>query len=115
MDLAFAGRSVEELGLAHEVSVDPHTGGVAVRVPLPVPGGRGGFGPALVLTHSSTGGNSPFGLGWSLSGLPVIGIDMRKATAPRRQCYVLDGRDELVPELVAEATARSFTRPGFDV
>ncbi len=42
-----------------------------MTVPIATSPGRGGFGPQLALSYDSSAGNSPFGLGWSLS-LPSI-------------------------------------------
>jgi YD repeat-containing protein len=60
------------------------TGAATLEVPLPISPGRG-IAPALALTYASTSGNSPFGMGWSLSppkfvrrtatGVPPYGED----------------------------------------
>lgn len=47
--------------------------GVATyRLPLWVPEGRGGLKPELTLSYSSSGGNGPLGVGWSLQGGSTI-------------------------------------------
>jgi Salmonella virulence plasmid 65kDa B protein len=47
---------------------------------LPPPG-RGNLAPPLVLSYLSGAGNSPFEAGWSLSGLPPIGLDRSRHRA----------------------------------
>src|ERR1041385_1514278 len=99
-ELAFGGRTVDELALDHHVSVDTRTGAALIQVPLPVTGGRSGFGPSLALNYRSSAGNSPFGLGWSLSGASAIAIGGQ--TLPRydgSDRFVFDSAD-IVPSLV---------------
>jgi RHS repeat-associated protein len=113
LPLSFDGRDIDELGVAHEVDVDAHTGAAVLRVPVPAPPGRGGLGPSFVLTHSSQAGNSPFGFGWSLAGLPTISIDTRKHL-PRwdgSDDYQL-GQDSLTPWL--EPVSGAWRPRGFD-
>src|SRR5512132_1839839 len=77
MALAFGGREIGDLSLGYRVDVDARTGAAALHVPVLAPPGRHGLGPALTLTYASGAGNSAFGAGWSLAGLPVIGLDTR--------------------------------------
>jgi RHS repeat-associated protein len=112
MSLAFGGRKVADLSIGYSVDVDPRTGAGALRVPVPAPPGRHGLGPALTLAYASGAGNSAFGAGWSLAGLPAIGLDTR-FHVPRwdgRDGYQLGG-DELVPWLQHKAGA--WTPRGF--
>jgi RHS repeat-associated protein len=117
--LAFQGRKVEELSVGYAVDVDVRTGAAALRVPVPAPPGRHGLAPALTLSYSSGEGNSAFGAGWRLAGLPTIGIDMR-SHVPRwdgTDGYQLDG-DELVPWLTEQDgvwTPRGFTQGEWSV
>lgn len=108
----FGGRQANELRVAHSLDVDPCTGAATLRVPIPAPSGRAGFGPALALEYTGGAGGSGFAAGWSLSGLPAIGIDTRKGV-PRwdgTDRYQLAGA-ELVPWLErAGATWRPRTR-----
>src|SRR6516162_4592267 len=100
MPLAFAGRKIDELRLAYGADVDLCSGAAGLRTPVPAPPGRDGFGPALTLGYSSGGGNSAFGAGWDLDGLPAITLDTR-FHVPRwdgNDGYQLGG-DELVPWL----------------
>ena len=69
---AFTGVDLPDLVVAHEAEVDPFTGSLRVRIPLPASTGRAGFGPALALVHRPGSGNSPFGRGWALSGAAAI-------------------------------------------
>ena len=98
--IGFGGRSIDELSVGYECDVDRTTGASTLRIPIPLPPGRNGFGPSFALSYTSGGGNSPFGAGWALNGLPTIGIDMREHV-PRwdgSDGYQLSG-DELVPWL----------------
>lgn len=49
------------------------SGGSAFELPLRAVSGRGGFGPALSLRYSSSGGRSLVGTGFSLAGASEIG------------------------------------------
>jgi RHS repeat-associated protein len=100
MPLAFGGRNVSDLSLGYGVDVDVQTGAASLRVPIPAPPGRHDLAPALTLAYASGAGSSAFGAGWSLTGLPVVGIDTR-FHVPRwdgTDGYQLGG-DELVPWL----------------
>ncbi|MGH6870027.1 MAG: FG-GAP-like repeat-containing protein [Rhizomicrobium sp.] len=47
-------------------------GAFTYSVPIAVPPGTAGMGPALSLDYSSQNGDGPEGIGWSLTGLPAI-------------------------------------------
>jgi RHS repeat-associated protein len=101
-DLAVAGKAVDELAAPHDVVVESRTGGATLRVALPLSEGRSGFGPDLALVYQSSAPNGPFGLGWSLAGLPAISIATSRGL-PRydgSDQYVSGNGDELVPLLV---------------
>jgi hypothetical protein len=76
------GRKFGELPLSYTVDVDPWTGIASFRVIVPAAQGREAIGPALTLVYSSGAGNSELGVGWSLAGIPAIGIDTSEH-APR--------------------------------
>jgi len=115
----FGGRTVNELSLGYDCDVDRVTGRATLRVPVPLPPGRNGFGPAFSLVYSSSGESSPFGVGWALTGLPTIGLDSREHV-PRwdgSDGYQLSG-DELVPWLELDGDAwrpRGFTAGDWSV
>src|SRR4051794_17479475 len=103
VDAAFelVGVSADDLGVDHIVNVDHSTGAAAVSVPIPTTEGRYGFGPDLALSYVAGGGNSPFGIGWSLSYASAVTIDT-STNHPRydgTDTYSCAG-DELVPETV---------------
>lgn len=111
--IGFGGRSIDELSIGYDCDVDRTTGAANVRVPVPLPPGRNGFGPSFSLTYSSGSGNSPFGAGWTLTGLPTIGINTREHVPKWNGTdgYQLSG-DELVPWLEFDGTGwrpRGFT------
>ena len=87
-------------GVGEKVDVNPATGTATLSIPLVTSPARG-FEPQLTLTYSSGSGNSPFGLGWSLS-LPSITRKTEKGI-PRYQdsvesdVFILAGMDDLVP------------------
>ena len=98
--LAFGSFDASSLVLSHEVTVDARTGGAVVRVPVPATAARPSLRLALALEYASGGGNSPFGLGWTLGGLAAVTVDTRLAL-PRydgTDRYAFGGA-ELVPAL----------------
>ena len=102
--LSFAGRSTSELTTGYSVDVDARAGSAGLRLPVPAPPGRSGLAPSLALQYSSGAGNSAFGSGWSLSGLPVVGLDTR-LNVPHwdgSDGFALNG-DPLVPWLEQQA------------
>lgn len=75
------------------------TGGAGFTLPLPISPGRG-YAPKLALNYHSSNGNSPFGLGWQLSGVSAISRCTQQGT-PRYHAddEFLDPKGEvLVPE-----------------
>src|SRR6478735_1656996 len=58
-------------GLVDIPDMDAFTGQVKQRIPLELPEGRAGFGPALTLVYDGGMGNSALGGGWRLD-IPVI-------------------------------------------
>lgn len=84
---AFREMGLEDLSVAHRVEVNAFTGTARVAIPVTVSPGREGFGPSLELAYESGGASSPFGLGWTLGGVPAIGIDTR------RRLPTYDGED----------------------
>jgi RHS repeat-associated protein len=84
-------------GIGEKFSANPVTGTGALRIPVPVSPGRGGFAPDLSLAYDSGNGNGVFGLGWALS-LPAVTRKTEKGL-PRyddRDTFLLSGSEDLV-------------------
>lgn len=86
-------------GIGEKFSPDLHTGTGNFTVPIALPTGRNGFQPQLNLVYSTGNGNSPFGLGWSLS-IPGVSRKTSKGV-PRyddsKDVFILSGAEDLVP------------------
>src|SRR5215470_2203509 len=85
-------------GIGEKFSPDLFTGTGNFTVPIALPAGRNGFQPELNLVYSTGNGNSPFGLGWSLS---VPGVSRKTSKGvPRyddeRDIFILSGAEDLV-------------------
>jgi len=92
-------------GIGEKFSPDLFTGTGNFTVPIALPPGRNGFQPELSLVYSTGNGNSPYGLGWSLS-IPGVsrktseGIPRYRDYAPAlkdRDVFILSGAEDLVP------------------
>src|SRR5687768_8823843 len=98
-------------GLGETFTADPFTGTGNVAVPIAVPPGRNGLQPDLTLRYSTSSGNGPFALGWSLD-VPVItrltakGVPTYDDMTDR---FVLAGFEQLVP--VEVEPGRTHYRP----
>lgn len=85
-------------GMGEKFSPDLFSGTGNFSVPIAVPAGRGGLQPQLTIGYSTGMGNSPWGLGWSLS---IPGI-MRKTSrgVPEynddKDVFILSGAEDLV-------------------
>jgi RHS repeat-associated protein len=93
-------------GIDEKFAADQATGAGRLTVPIPTSATRSGFGPELGLSYDSSGGNGPFGFGWSLS-LPSItrrtdkGLP-RYADHEESDIFILSGSEDLVPVLVRD-------------
>ncbi len=93
-------------GIGEKFDVNPVTGTASISVPLAISPGRQGFTPQLGLSYNSGGGNSPFGLGWSV-GIPSISRKTDKGLpkyqdANESDTFLLSGAEDLVPKLELE-------------
>ena len=90
-------------GIDEKFKVNAANGTASLSVPLPITPGRQGFVPSLGLSYSSGGGNSPFGLGWSL-GLSQVSRKTDKGIPKytEEDVYVMSGAEDLVPYLVED-------------
>ncbi|MCI0698184.1 FG-GAP-like repeat-containing protein [candidate division KSB1 bacterium] len=98
-------------GIGEKFSPDLFTGTGNFTVPIALPTGRNGFQPEINLVYSTGNGNSPFGLGWSLS-IPGVSRKTSKGI-PRyddaKDTFILSGAEDLVP--VDESAAMTRYRP----
>ncbi len=88
--------------MPYRLEVDSFSGAAVAEVPIGVPAGRGGFGPALALTYGSGAPNAEFGVGWALGGPLAITVSTR-CHLPRydgSDAYSFTGAGDLVPALV---------------
>ncbi|HNP50792.1 MAG TPA: SpvB/TcaC N-terminal domain-containing protein [Nitrosomonas nitrosa] len=90
-------------GIDEKFEVNAANGTASFSVPLPISPGRNGFSPSLALSYNSGGGNSIYGLGWSID-YPVIQRKTDKRL-PRYQddqgedTFMFSGAEDLVPYL----------------
>lgn len=89
-----AAGGVRSLGDAFQPNLA--MGGGTYRVPIELPAGSGGLTPQLELQYDTGSGNSPFGVGWSLS-VPFIERQRPRAFAAESEpLYSLGGAQRLV-------------------
>lgn len=109
-------KSVDE-----KFSVNAANGTASFSIPLPLSAGRQGFAPALALGYNSGGGNSLFGLGWSVDfpaiqrrtdkRLPRYRYDLpidveNSADTEGSDTFQFSGVEDLVPMLEADAEGK---------
>ncbi|WP_346152767.1 SpvB/TcaC N-terminal domain-containing protein [Streptomyces labedae] len=102
MSLPKGGGAIK--GIGDKFAANPATGTGATSVPIAASPGRAGFGPHMLLTYDSGGGNGPFGLGWSLA-LPTVTRKTDKGLpqyddAAESDVFILSGAEDLAPVLV---------------
>ena len=103
-------------GIGEKFAANSATGTASLTIPIPLSGGRGGFGPQLTLAYDSGAGNGPFGVGWRLD-LPAItrktdkGIP-RYHDAIESDVYILSDAEDLVPMLAADGSGYEDRRCG---
>jgi RHS repeat-associated protein len=108
-------------GIGEKFAANPVTGTGAMTIPVAVPPGRSGFGPALTLAYDSGSGNGPFGFGWTLS-TPSITRKTDKGLphyvdADESDVFILSGSEDLVPVLNPDSSRHTdtTTAPGWTV
>ncbi|CAN5218013.1 hypothetical protein BH23BAC2_BH23BAC2_03360 [soil metagenome] len=94
-------------GIDEKFEVNAANGTASFSIPLPLTPGRNNFTPSLSLSYNSGGGNSAFGLGWSLN-LPSIQRKTDKALPRYREgseedTFMFSGAEDLVPNLIEQA------------
>ncbi|RKD25778.1 hypothetical protein BEP19_02225 [Ammoniphilus oxalaticus] len=102
-----------------KLSVHSNTGAASLSIPLYISPGRQEFQPALSLSYDSGAGNSPFGLGCSVS-IPSITRKTAKGIPTYRDSedadtFIFGGAEDLVPfnanaSETGEATSDVFHR-----
>jgi len=112
-------------GIGEKFSVNAVTGTAGATIPLPFSPGRNGFSPQLGLAYDSGAGNSPFGLGWSLS-LSSISRKTAKGLpqyndAEESDVFLMAGAEDLVPFLEQDDVTGEWKpklppgEPGFEI
>ncbi|REL37873.1 insecticidal toxin complex protein [Rhodohalobacter sp. SW132] len=110
-------------GIDEKFEVNAANGTAGFSILLPVTPGRNGFAPSLTLSYNSGAGNSPYGLGWSLS-LPAIQRKTdnklpRYRDGKEEDIFMFSGAEDLVPYLIknesGEWEAKEFTREAYRV
>jgi len=72
--IGFRETTLDQLAVEHTLEVNTLIGTARLTVPIRTSPGREQFGPRLALSYGSGERNSTFGVGWSLSGIPSIGL-----------------------------------------
>jgi RHS repeat-associated protein len=93
-------------GIGEKFAATP-AGTGSMTIPIATSTGRSGFGPQLALSYDSGAGNSPFGLGWSLT-VPSITRKTDKGLpqyqdAQESDVFIVSGAEDLVPVLSQNA------------
>lgn len=104
-------------------SVNAANGTASYSIPLPLSNGRKNFTPSLSLSYNSGGGNSIFGIGWSVD-VPSIQRKTEKKLPEYKDeeesdVFLFSGAEDLVPELIKDEDGkwvqRSFSENGIKV
>ena len=117
ISLPKGGGAIKSIDEKFEVNAVNGTAGFAI--PLPITPGRSGFSPSLSLNYNSGGGNSPYGLGWSVS-YPMIQRKTDKKIPRYRNgseedTFMFSGAEDLVPFLNDDNTPMENTENGYTV
>ena len=92
-------------GIGEKFLATPSTGAASLEIPLALPMARGESTPSLALRYSSGSGNSPFGLGWSLSAPSITRkTDKGLPQYTDEDEFVLAGSEDLVRSVEPEMT-----------
>ncbi|KAI9164054.1 SpvB-domain-containing protein [Paramyrothecium foliicola] len=87
------------------------TGSCSLSIPFTITPGRNELTPEVSLSYDSSGGNGPFGLGWTLS-LPSITRKTSKGIPQyldheESDVFILAGLEDLVPNMTKKVTVTS--------
>lgn len=90
-------------GIDEKFEINSANGTASFSIPLPITPGRNNSSPSLSLSYNSGGGNSPYGLGWSID-YPMIQRKTDKRLPRYRDgleedTFMFSGAEELVPYL----------------
>jgi RHS repeat-associated protein len=97
--IGFRETALDQFAVEHTIEVNTLNGSAQLSVPIRTTPGRESFGPTLALGYESGEGNSTFGVGWFLTGVPSIGVDTSRSlpTYQAGDRYAYAGGQELVP------------------
>ena len=100
----FKKTEISDIGIPHQISVDPQSGSASITVEVPSTPGRNEFGPELSLSYGSGGSNSAFGVGWTMNGVMSVSILVKNSypNYDKEQKYSFGGL-ELAPLIEEQA------------
>lgn len=90
-------------GIDEKFEVNAANGTAGFSIPLPITPSRNDFSPSLSLSYNSGGGNSPYGLGWSIGYLVIQRKTDKRLPRYRdgleEDIFMFSGAEDLVPYL----------------
>jgi hypothetical protein len=97
LTLPNGGGAVQGLGATFETDLNTGTG--SYSIPIDLPPGPNGIMPTVTLRYSSSAGNGPFGMGWSLGAVTIArkNDDRIPDYGPNDNSFVLVGVEDLIP------------------
>ena len=92
-------------GIDEKFEINASNGTASFSIPLPITSGRNEFFPNLSLSYSSGGGNSVFGLGWSINLMSIqrrTDKQLPRYNSCEEDIFMMSSGEDLVPYLVED-------------